>query len=244
MKRHWRITGTFALLIFLVACGKREVPELPSSAMEANSRETITDTSSFSEDTGETDGIPGWWGIYEDQETWLGITNFDGRSFLFQLSSPDGERFNGAAPVTENNPWQAEYMDLLFQLDETEDRITVSMTEQQKDSGERECFTGIYLRRKEPEWDGTFHSQDGQTMEVKLLDHGNLRIIYHGYSEEGWYTDTYELEFSAGQNTDEAVRTKVEGVLEEEYYMLTEDGLMVRTEPAGAWKDGTYIREK
>jgi len=39
------------------------------------------------------------------------------------------------------------------------------------------------------------------------------------------------------------VREAVVGVTEAEYYTLTDEGITVRTDPAGAWKDETYKRE-
>ena len=113
-------------------------------------------------------------------------------------------------------------MALLFPYDERKDTITVSMTEQRENSGVREIFTEVYKRIPEPEWVGTYRSEAEQTIKVKQIEDGRLEITYHGYSEEGWYTDTFELEFCDGQ-LDQAVREAVVGVTEAEYYTLTDE---------------------
>lgn len=92
------------------------------------------------------------------------------------------------------------------------------------------------------EWPGTYESHDGQTIVITVGKGDYLHVEFKGYSEEGWYTDAYDLNYTNEERT-EALRPQVEGQSEEELYTLTEKGLTVQTNPAGAWKDGNYIRK-
>ena len=99
----------------------------------------------YQNNTGESSEAS-WWGEYHSESGALGITNFNGRSFLFTFLMNDGTEYNGAAPVYEENPFKAEYMDLTFSLDETSNMIIVSQEMGMEDELDRAGLTGEYNR--------------------------------------------------------------------------------------------------
>lgn len=88
-----------------------------------------------------------WWGTYKSNEgKRLGITNYNGSSFLFSLTDEEGRTFDGAAPTEEN---RASYMDLHFLLEG--DVLTITQEEGRADADARKSFTGKYRRAGETE---------------------------------------------------------------------------------------------
>lgn len=90
---------------------------------------------------------PEWWGTYKTNTTSeLTITNYDGNSLMFSLTSSDVQsgsvELSGTAPVDGN---KAEYMDLIFELRGNE--IEITLPNVRDDSGDRMPFVGVYKRQ-------------------------------------------------------------------------------------------------
>lgn len=88
--------------------------------------------------------IPEWWGTYQDGDKQLGITNFDGTMFLFDLKAGEDHILDGAAAVESENHYTADYMDLHFEYRKETKDIKITLWEEREDSGERTIFTGTY----------------------------------------------------------------------------------------------------
>lgn len=87
-----------------------------------------------------------WWGEYRSEKAGLGIVNYTGHSFHFQLTAYSGEKLDGVAAILEEHAFTAEYMDLLFTLSMDSQTVTVTQTENREDQAQRAALTGTYLR--------------------------------------------------------------------------------------------------
>lgn len=90
-----------------------------------------------------------WWGEYEGSAGKLYINNYSGTSFRFIFISNTGEEFDGAAAVYQDGFRKAEYMDLIFLINDEADSITVTQDEEREDSAERSKYTGSYTRTED-----------------------------------------------------------------------------------------------
>lgn len=88
-----------------------------------------------------------WWGEYQSDTATLGISNYRGQSFRFKFQADDGAEFDGVAAVYEDNPFQAEYMDLVFELSKDTQMVMVMQIEDREDKAERSEFVGKYNRK-------------------------------------------------------------------------------------------------
>ena len=88
--------------------------------------------------------IPEWWGIYQDGDKQLGITNFNGTMFLFDLKAGEDHVLDGAAAVEPGNHYMADYMDLHFEYRKGKKDTVITLWEEREDSGERTIFAGTY----------------------------------------------------------------------------------------------------
>lgn len=93
-------------------------------------------------------------------------------------------------------------------------------------------------------WLGVYKADDGQIITVTAADENRVNISFQGYSEEGWYTMEYLLNYSNS--------TKTEAVYEEAtyggntmktVYTLSDAGIEVTVLPYGGWAQGMYIRQ-
>ena len=88
----------------------------------------------------------GWWGEYHTDSAILGVSNYSGESFLFSLEEDGGGKLDGAAGVDPQNPYSAEYMDLVFSLSDDAGTIVVTQTGDREDKAQRAAFVGEYHR--------------------------------------------------------------------------------------------------
>jgi hypothetical protein len=74
-------------------------------------------------DDAESDGadVINWWGKYNSVNYVLGITNYDGNSFLFTI----GDEETGVAAIDPDNPYAAEFGEMTFVFD-GEDTIQIT----------------------------------------------------------------------------------------------------------------------
>lgn len=94
-------------------------------------------------DPGDT-GIPEWWGEFKGEEFSIGITNYDGNSFMFTIYNlRNGESIlDGVAAIYSDNPLMAEYGEISFSLYEDYSGIDFFVSE----SSEWSHMRGQYLR--------------------------------------------------------------------------------------------------
>lgn len=90
-------------------------------------------------------------------------------------------------------------------------------------------------------WIGIYKSEDGQTITVKSADSNGINVAFNGYGEEGDYTQEYTLLFT-GTDKKQAIYNESQ-VDQRDFYTLTEKGIEVTVEPAGGWKQGTYVKQ-
>ncbi|MDR1642981.1 MAG: hypothetical protein LBT59_25090 [Clostridiales bacterium] len=140
------------------------------------------DTEDYSEFSDPGDGVRiyredgyDWWGYYlnEMETKTLGITNFNGESFLFSIATMEGPEFDGAAAV--EGPF-ASYMDMEFEISDDFETISVSLVEWRDDSADREIFIDVYYRTHNEDDDYSDASEDGLNEYIDEA-HG-LRLMY------------------------------------------------------------------
>lgn len=93
-------------------------------------------------------------------------------------------------------------------------------------------------------WSGRYAADDGQIITVNSADENSVSILFKGYSEEGWYTEIYQLFYSNEAKT-EAIYEYSNGssLTTKIIYTLTDVGIEVTMPPYGGWAEGIYIRQ-
>lgn len=93
-------------------------------------------------------------------------------------------------------------------------------------------------------WSGRYAADDGQIITVNSADENSVSILFKGYSEEGWYTESYQLFYSNEAKT-EAIYEYSNGsrLTTKIIYTLTDVGIEVTMPPYGGWAEGIYIRQ-
>lgn len=89
-------------------------------------------------------------------------------------------------------------------------------------------------------WIGTYISEDGQSIEVTFCDENSVEIEFSGYSEEGWYTETYIMPY---ENTEKTQVSYEDTSIQKTIFTLKESAIEVKVLPSGSWREGMYIRQ-
>lgn len=98
--------------------------------------------------------------------------------------------------------------------------------------------------RSYEKWIGEYVDEDGQMISINSADEQGVELMFTGYSEEGWNTDTQQLPYKNSEKTQVSSAIYSGGTLiEETIYTLTGTGIAVIVEPSGGWKEGIYIRQ-
>ena len=80
-----------------------------------------------------------WWGEYGSEKGMLHIVNYNGKSFRFALSSDDDTTIEGTAALDPDNPLFAEYMQLSFEFNLSDETIVCT-------GGDYGAFEATYVR--------------------------------------------------------------------------------------------------
>lgn len=89
-------------------------------------------------------------------------------------------------------------------------------------------------------WIGTYISEDGQSIEVTFCDENSVEIEFSGYSEEGWYTETYIMPY---ENTEKTQVSYEDTSIQKTIFTLKESAIEVKVLPSGSGREGMYIRQ-
>lgn len=148
MKRELCILA--AVLLLLTGCNsqKAESPEEQTGTGVTEVVKADPTTQSALDSEAE---VPEWWGSYEDGDRQLGITNFNGTMFWFELKAGEPHTLEGAAAVDPENQYAADYMDLHFEYKKETGDVVITLWEEREDSGERIVFTGTYSPHSDQE---------------------------------------------------------------------------------------------
>jgi hypothetical protein len=139
------------LALSLCACnGAESNPSPVLTPTQTTAAEAPASTTAPAEDAGNGDPgdtkDPAWWGEYTcvDANFSIGVSNYDGKSFLFNFSNlRNGEYFyDGAAAINPDDNFTAEYGELSFTLSEDFNVIDISAP----DSSEWAHLSGKYER--------------------------------------------------------------------------------------------------
>ena len=123
----------------VVSAGDKKSQDIADTA-----RKTIMDSFKTSPAENKMGDAP-WESSYRNSDTTksLTITNFDGESFSFSLTTTDGLSLDGVAAVDE---YAAYYMDMIFAMGIKGNDVSVWIDEPLDDSYEREPFKDTYFR--------------------------------------------------------------------------------------------------
>ena len=157
-KRSWLIPTVVVLTAILIAClvyillsfffimslSPDSVDnESVLSQMDMEQQDSKDMADSIESDPGDTE-VPNWWGLFVGDGFSIGISNFDGKSFHFEIYLLRNGKtvLDGVAALYPDNCMMAEYGELSFSLYEDFSSVDIGTSE----SSEWEHTQGQYMR--------------------------------------------------------------------------------------------------